>query len=118
MAYTSAESGSPQVYVREVARDGEPGPGKWQISHDMGGAPKWRPDGKELYFRGRVDQIMAVDVKTDGPVFHAGTPRPLGWDPGTSLEFLVAASRDGQRFLIDSPIRQAEPLRVLVNWLP
>ncbi len=118
LAYMSNESGiRMQVYVREVTREGKAGPGKWQVSHDVGFNPRWRRDGRELFFEGRGGVVMAVDVKTEGPAFEAGEPKTLGWGRG-GADFLVTASADGERFLFDVPVRNPEPIRVLVNWLP
>ena len=50
--------------------------GKWQISTAGGELPRWRRDGKELYYHFGT-QYFAVDVKTDGPSFVAGVPRLL-----------------------------------------
>jgi Tol biopolymer transport system component len=120
IAYMSNETGVMQVYVRELSPHGNPGPGKWQISHDRGYTPRWRADGKELFFFERSTP-MAVDVKTDGPRFEAGVPRPLGITLGDDVgPFLnhYCVRRDGQRLLLSVPVKQAEPVRVLVNWLP
>jgi Tol biopolymer transport system component len=114
IAYQSNESGIMQVYVRGVTREGRPGPGMWQVSQERGFFPKWRPDGRELFFEGR-GQVLAVDVKTDGLVFEAGVPRPLGWEPGGGL---VGVTRDGERLLFEVTVRQVDPIRVLLNWIP
>jgi eukaryotic-like serine/threonine-protein kinase len=117
MAYMSDESGTSEVYVREITPPGKPGPGKWQVSQRHGSYPQWRPDGKELFF---FDQrgLMAVDVRADGPIFEAGVPRPLGVTRRESGGARYYVSRDGQRFLFAAPATPSEPVRVLVNWLP
>jgi hypothetical protein len=58
---------------------------------------------------------MAVAVRTVGPTFGADPPRPLDVAPG-SVGY--GATSDGQRFLVGVPIKQREPIRVLVGWLP
>jgi Tol biopolymer transport system component len=119
LAYMSTESGAMEVYVREVTRQGRPGPGKWQISGGSGFSPVWRADGKEMFYVDR-SAIFAVGVETDGATFHAGVPRPLGVKrdaiPAPSVRYSV--TRDGQRFLIPVPVQEPEPIRILVNWLP
>jgi Tol biopolymer transport system component len=126
IAYQAPGSGSPQVYVREVSPEGKAGPGQWQISSDRGFWPRWRADGKELFFFG-MGRVMAVDVRPDGRTFEAGAPRPLGitlGDEGKSLEGRarevgpLRVTRDGQRFLLSDRASPREPIRVLVNWLP
>src|SRR5262249_2436512 len=53
------------------------GAGKFQISTGEGGRqPRWRRDGKELFYLSADDRLMAVDVKTQ-PRFEAGAPKPL-----------------------------------------
>ena len=120
VAYMSNETGVMQVYVREVTPQGTPGPGKWQISHERGYNPRWRPDGKELFFY-EVSRPMAVDVRTDGLRFEAGVPKPLGITLGDDIGPFMntfCVRRDGQRFLFAVPVKQGDAVRVLVNWLP
>ena len=54
-----------------------PGPGgKWQISNAGGTDPHWRADGKELYYRGLDQKLMAVEIRA-GDTLEAGIPQPL-----------------------------------------
>jgi Tol biopolymer transport system component len=124
VAYAFSESGLNQVYVQGFNLDPSQPRGKWQISTITGEMPRWRRDGKELYYHSHTGNwYFAVDVKTDGPSFEAGVPKPLfGTDPvgyirGTESPYAV--SGDGQRFLLltatdDKP--PSEPIEVLVNW--
>ena len=119
MAYHSNESGSLQVYVREITPEGRAGPGKWQVSQasKVASWPEWRSDGRELfYFRLPQIDLVAVDVVTDGPAFRAGAERILFAAPTRLPPFRV--SRDGQRFLLLVSANPPEPIRVLVNWIP
>jgi serine/threonine protein kinase len=121
MAYVSNESGQNEVYVRPFAiADGKPSVGpKWRVSTTGGVVPRWRRDGKELFYRSAAGDFMAVDVKTTGETIQTLMPRQLfpaipgvhAWD--------VAA--DGQRFLISTPLRStaapvADPVTVVLNW--
>lgn len=118
IVYRSGEFGPGEIYVSDLSPQGTRGPGKWQISTGGGWQPRWRQDGKELFYTAG-STLMAVAVKPDAPSFEAGTPRPL-FDaphrPGFVDRFVV--TRDGQRFLLNVPLKPAEPVRVLVNWLP
>jgi Tol biopolymer transport system component len=115
-AYASNESGRDEIYVVPY-----PGPGgKWQISTAGGSHPQWRADGKELFFEGADQAIVAVDV-TAGTTFEVGVPRTLfkvtlttGRYPG----YRWAPSRDGQRFLVNTPSGAATAgyLIVVTNW--
>ena len=113
MAYVSAESGEPEVYVRPFDASSDPttAEGQWQVSHDgAAGMISWRGDGQEMYFVNAGQQVvMAVDVTTT-PVFRVGTPRPL-----FRLTRTVAGggskniSRDGQRFVFVMPVAPGTP---------
>jgi Tol biopolymer transport system component len=122
IAYRSTESGGSEVYVQGFTLDSAQPRGKWQISTTGGDIPRWRGDGKELFYH-NGNTFYAVDVKTDGASFEVGIPRPLfdaatitAGGTGTSAPFVV--TKDGQRFLILAPSEKValEPLEVLVNW--
>ncbi len=120
VAYRSQESGRNEVFVQGFNLDPSQPRGKWQISTEGGELPRWRDDGKELFFH-FADSFFAVDVKTDGPAFTAGVPKRLFDIPAVSAsathgEFVV--TRDGQRFLVttQSDNAAAQPIEVVVNW--
>jgi Tol biopolymer transport system component len=116
LAYASDESGREEVYVVSY-----PGPGgKVLVSTAGGSFPQWRADGRELFFQGADQSIMAVDVRA-GATFSAGVPKLLfktaltqGWYPG----YRWAVSRDGQRFLVNTPAGgvPAGRFMVVTNW--
>jgi len=76
VAYRSLESARMEVYVQGFTLDSSQARGKWQVSVAGGELPRWRRDGKELFYH-FGDTYFAVDVKTDGASFEAGIPRPL-----------------------------------------
>ncbi len=103
MAYVSDESGRNEVYVQPIP----PGGGKWQISVEGGTEPLWSHDGKELFYRQRMqgsqtNQVWSVEVQT-GSGFSAGKPRlvfeGLGFSVGTPVR-TWDISLDGERFLM------------------
>jgi len=104
-----------EVYVSRF-----PGPGRRiQISNHGGAQPRWRADGKELFYITVDKKLMAVAIDTshDEPV--AGVPHALFQTriiaPRIVL-FQYAVSPDGSRFLINSmPSVGAAPLTVLMN---
>jgi eukaryotic-like serine/threonine-protein kinase len=120
VAYRSSESGRPEVYVQGFTLDSSQQRGKWQVSVAGGELPRWRRDGKELFFH-FGDGFYALDVKTDGASFEAGIPRLLFEAPTVTSSptggppFVV--TRDGQRLLILAAAEKAinQPLEVLVN---
>jgi len=101
MAYMSNETGRVEIYVKSFPE----GPGKWQVSTDGGVYPRWRRDGKELYFYFN-NALIAADIRVTGSSVEAGVPRTLfglaepsaTFPDGTYLRFAVTA--DGQQFLI------------------
>jgi eukaryotic-like serine/threonine-protein kinase len=70
LAYRSMESGRSEVYVQGFTLDSAQPRGKWQISTAGGEIPRWRRDGKELFYR-YGSTFFAVDVKTDCASFEA-----------------------------------------------
>ncbi len=118
VAYSSNESGRWEVYVTSFPDAN----GKWQVSTDGGEQPRWRGDGKEIYFVSSNAQLMAVSVET-GNEFQSGTPKALfQTDPreqvATTEQVIYDASRDGQRFLFNSKQKSgsAHPMSVILNW--
>jgi eukaryotic-like serine/threonine-protein kinase len=118
MAYASNESGRMEVYVSPFPSVNA----KWQVSTNGGSEPRWRHDGKELFFLAPDATLMATPV-TFGVSFQAGTPVPLfQLHPRISVAsfdlFSYDVSTDGQRFLVANKIDQtnAVPVSVVLNW--
>jgi eukaryotic-like serine/threonine-protein kinase len=119
LAYCSDETGGYEVYVRGFPSSG----GKWQVSSGGGYEPRWRGDGKELFYLSSDRKLMAVTVRPRA-VFEAGPPTVLfdaqvtgalqGWE--NSNHYDVTAN--GQRFLINTPIEgsPASPIIVILDW--
>lgn len=115
-AYSSDESGKPEVYVQPFPPAA--GAGKWMISANGGSRPKW-PRGKELFYLAPDGTMMAVDI-TMGEGFRAGVPRPL-FKSGIIHDFRVqfAVTANGRSFLIPvatSPMGSPDAT-VIVNWM-
>jgi Tol biopolymer transport system component len=73
IAYMSPASGNASVFVRSAT-----GEGKWQVSSEIGGQPKWSGDGRELFYLSNANprSLMAVAVES-GSGFRAGPPRVI-----------------------------------------
>ncbi len=114
MAYVSNESGRNEVYVQSF-----PGPGgKWQVSTAGGSDPRWRRDGKELFYVAPGNKLMSAEVKA-GATFEAGVPRLLFASPMKStLGTHYDVSSDGQRFLINLAVGEesSRPITLIQNW--
>ena len=125
LAYTSEESGTVEVYVRQFPS----GPGFAKVSSQGGREPRWKHDGSELYFRdGRPGvtstALMAVPMHADSRGgISAGVPVALfRFSANTSSpqnnEWKYAPSPDGQRFLVLADAETAAPaIHVITNWL-
>ena len=86
--------------------------GKLPVSGREGSDPRWRGDGRELYFSSPAGELLAVEI-TAHPAFRAGVPKSLGawlygyWD----------STPDGKRFLsVEGAAGEPQPNTVLVNW--
>jgi Tol biopolymer transport system component len=123
LAYYSNETGQTEVHVRPFPA----GAGNWQVSTSGGVFPRWRGDGRELYYMERASsgQLMAVDVKSSGSAFEAGTPKELFYSGYINLTHVAnyhtyAVSADGQHFLIPRLPNDSEataaPIAVVLNW--
>ncbi|PWU05460.1 MAG: hypothetical protein C5B51_14450 [Terriglobia bacterium] len=113
VAYTSNQSGRSEVYVQSFP----PSEGKWQVSTDGGMEPSWRRDGKELYYTSG-DRLIAMDVKTDSPVFEPGLAKPLFEVhlEATTRRSRYEAAANGRRFLVNLPVESSSPITVAINW--
>jgi Tol biopolymer transport system component len=118
VSYSSNESGTREIYVAPF-----PGPGgNWKISSEGGSEPKWRRDGKELFYIGRDGRLMSVAIK-EGPLFDADVAKPLfpirRREPVSSTDsFSYDVSPDGQRFLVNADVGEtaSPPLTVVLDW--
>jgi tRNA A-37 threonylcarbamoyl transferase component Bud32 len=121
VAYRSNESGRPEIYVMPFTGE----QGKWQISTAGGEEPRWRRDGRELFYLAG-NTIMAAEVNGSGAAFTVGAVRPLfevrrrttaylGFGTGSVYD----VTGDGQRFLVNVVAEEQEPpppVTVITNW--
>jgi Tol biopolymer transport system component len=120
VAYQSNESsGRFEIYVQPF-----PGPGgKWQVSTTGGTSPRWRHDGKELFFLSPDLKLMAASVQTSGSTFESSAPVALfqtravtGGNANLKQQYDI--SRDG-RFLINTVTETSTvPVTLILNWHP
>jgi Tol biopolymer transport system component len=121
VAYQSNESGRNEVYVQPFQHDGE----KVRISTSGGVQPRWRPDGRELFYLTLDSQLTAVPI-VFGPeetTMTSGTAAPLFRAPVGAVQDRstphYVVSGDGQRFLLDTVVEAAAaPITILLNWRP
>jgi Tol biopolymer transport system component len=118
LAYTSNDSSTLQVFVRSLQGAGE----QVNVSVNGGFDPRWRADGRELFFISNDGTLMAVDIPLDNPI-RPGPVRPLfptairEASPPYLSSFVV--TKDGGRFLVNVPIQPmgAAPITVTLEWL-
>jgi Tol biopolymer transport system component len=114
----------------------KPGTGLWQVSTNGGTAPRWRADGKELFYLslggvGNGMTLWSVAVESNGPSLTFGSAKylfdtrslPVGPSPRWgSMHFFYAVSPDGQKILIPrsrsttDSADQPQSLTVVLNW--
>jgi eukaryotic-like serine/threonine-protein kinase len=116
VAYVSSESGNREIYVKKLDGTG----GKWQISNEFADNPRWNGDGTELYYLTRDDRIMAVNVNTSES-FEVGNPVELfqhRMQYTSTVSRVYDVSTDGQKFLVNSRLSDADPGEIVVvqNW--
>jgi Tol biopolymer transport system component len=114
MAYISDQSGREEVFVGPFP----PGSAKWQVSTEGGGEPRWRADGKEIFYRTQEGILMAAEISTAGGRIAVGAVRPLFQTSAESIFSSYDVSSDGQRFLINTPVSESkpQPLTLVLNW--
>ena len=117
IAYSSDESGRYEVYLETFPVRG----GKRMISRDGGAQPRWRRDGKEIFFIAPDRKLMAADVKLEGSNLEVSVPKALfqtqiGGYPIPRNGYDVFGN--GQRFLIITPRQENNltPITVVANW--
>ena len=116
LAYTGDYEGHWEVYVGPYPPTGV----RWQVSVSGGSQPRWRADGKELFYLALDGTLMSVDTVLS-PEFRAGQPRPLfktAVDPFAAVRSHYAVAADGKRFLFVNPAGDDGPgsMTVVLNW--
>jgi len=123
IAYESDKTGRHEIYVRPF-----PGPGNDFLASTSGASQvRWSRDGKELFYIGADDRLMAqpITASSDGKTVDFGTPTPLFatsiLSPGVNtFRPQYAVSPDGRSFVLQSLVGQANasPITMILNWKP
>ncbi len=122
IAYSSNESGRPEIYLQAFVPDAPASGGKWQLTTNGGTIPLWRRDGLELYYLSADNnKLMAVEVTLDADV-KLGTPKELFSLSNIRVEIPgtgYARTSDGQRFLLAPNVEESSltPFTVVQNWM-
>jgi Tol biopolymer transport system component len=114
VAYVSDESGTNQVYIAPFPSAG----GKWQVSRNGGTEPRWRGDGKEIFFLSLENKLMTVLLNARDSTLEVGNAVALfEVQPANPPGYHYDVTRDGKRFLVDTTkTGNSTPLALVVNW--
>jgi eukaryotic-like serine/threonine-protein kinase len=116
VVYTSQESGRTEIYATQFPRPS----GKWQISDNGGRQPRWRRDGKAIFYWASDHTFMEAQVETSHTTLQVIASHPLFKasmyiDPAGSSGYDVTP--DGKRFIVNtSTSGEDQPLTILTNW--
>jgi len=112
MAYQSNESGRDQIHIQAIPASGA----KYQISTEGGTFPRWRRDGRELFYISADQRLVAVPISV-GSGLQVGKPQPLFANAGMNS---FVPSKSGDRFLINVPASGEQavtpPIIVVTDW--
>jgi dipeptidyl aminopeptidase/acylaminoacyl peptidase len=117
LAYSSREPGRSELFVQSASARGA----KWRISPAGGSMPRWRRDGKELFYVASDGVLMAVSIEVTDETLRPGVPQPLFATGLSTMPLPLRSfnvSLDGQRFLMATPEPStgSSSLVVVSNW--
>jgi dipeptidyl aminopeptidase/acylaminoacyl peptidase len=118
IAFASDESGQLEIYVQPTAGPGE----RVRVSIAGGVGPRWRRDGRELFYLSPDRSLMAVPV-SGGDRLEFGAPKALFRNPAIAWRADIGGGSydvapDGQSFVVNTVASDApvEPIQVVLNW--
>ena len=115
MAYRNNETGRWEIYITAFPGGGA----KWQVSTNGGTNPRWRKDGRELFFLDPSENLVAVDVNTASNAVTLGVPHTMFQALGIQPEYgPFDVAGDGKRFLLNSgDLKEGSaPFTLVQNW--
>lgn len=119
LAYESAVSGRDEIYVRPFNGISTDGKTRWQVSSGGGRMPRWRADGRELFFLAGLGSVMSAPITSASGNFRFEPPRELFETRAIQRKSnLYDVSPDGQRFLMNLPYESPgdSPIVVMTEW--
>ena len=120
LAYQSNETGRDQIYVQVFDGISDGTKRRWQVSTSSGRMPRWRADGRELFFLAGSGSVMVASTTTGADDFAFERPRKLFETRSIPTKSnLYDVSPDGQRLLMNVPFEWAgsSPITVMSNWM-
>lgn len=119
LASQSDETGRNEVYVQPFDGITSGTKRRWTVSEGGGGLPRWRGDGKEIFYLTATGRVMAASVHPTGKVFEFDPPHMLfQTQPIPKLWNFYDVSPDGQRFLLNLPLElsNTSSITVVTSW--
>jgi Tol biopolymer transport system component len=130
LAFSLLHDGKDQVFVSrfseelvEKARNAGgtrlalDGVARWQISYEGGSRPRWRGDGKELYYVRADNVLVAVALELEGESLRVGASTPLFAAAIRFRDYAYDVTLDGQRFLLNTQGAGTKtPLVLVTGW--
>jgi Tol biopolymer transport system component len=119
IAFESDESGATEIYVAPFGKTG-----RRQVSTGGGTQPRWKADGREIFFTTMTGEVMAAAVKGSEPLEIAPPVRLFlgcGGSPASAPTSIgqtwFEAAANGNRFLLACAADGAtSPIVVSVDW--
>ena len=112
LALVSEESGEPEIYLVPTGGSGE----RRRVSSGGGDHPRWRGDGRELYYLDGAGRLIAVPVTAAPSGIEVGSPRTLFSAGASAIDFDVIASGDRFLFQMGPEARPQPPIVVTLDW--
>ncbi len=115
LAYESDDSGTWEVYIVPFPQ----ADGKWQVSIGGGRQPRWRQDGKELFYLATGNQLMAASIQEKNSSLEiAGRQLLFQTNSGLSDFRNYDVTSDGERFLLITPSERSNKgtITLITNW--
>jgi serine/threonine protein kinase len=116
LAYVSDDSGHQEIYVVPFSSLSN----RWQVSISGGSQPRWRGDGREIYYIAPDGNLMAAPIDVSHGAFKAGIPKALFLTRIVAVAydyFQFDVTKDGQKFLINSKMTEStQPITIYSNW--
>jgi eukaryotic-like serine/threonine-protein kinase len=116
IAYSSQESGRREIFISSFPG----GSSKFQVSANGGSAPRWRADGKELFYISDDNKMTAVEIQEKGGSVEIGNTQALfPVNASSSLLLPYDVTNDGKKFVVVVPVASsgAEPITLVTNWV-
>ena len=120
VAYQSAGRGGSEIYVSSFPESA----GAWQVSLNGGAIPRWRSDGRELFYLAPDGMLMAAAVSVSGSRFEIGTVQPLFRTERKLLPGRFGSpydvSADGRLFIVNTMTERStsSAITVVLNGMP